>query len=311
MLFKHQEKLEDLRQTGRRATAEILSMKTLGHESTTRGIATPDEDLSTSWSDCWMQLRVTPEDSSDPPFEATALTRIHTFKWKGSTVPVWYDPLDHTKVVVDYEDDLAHHDDTRKVAEDKLIHRYDQRLGLAWTPIAGDLFPIAAMVQDGTGTLSVRGLGVAMREPAAVAVSCVRAHSAALAPQLEPDWWARHDLHIDQPYTPVPASVDAAEAASAGLAIASAVVSLIGGHIVRTDVAVTGQLTPDGDVLAVPALKDKAHVAKRNWAARLVAPAANEHELMTLDGLELVFIARVDMIVKAALARRAYKGAPG
>lgn len=88
MLFKHTQMLGDLRQTGRPATGKVLSMKTVGHESTTRGMFTPDEDLSTIWNDCWMKLRVTPDDRVDPPFEAKVLTLIHTFKWQGSTVPV-------------------------------------------------------------------------------------------------------------------------------------------------------------------------------------------------------------------------------
>lgn len=106
MLFKHKHLLDELRQQGRKARGEILSITTLGAAAGFKGTFAPDEDLSHTWYDCRMVLRVVPEDRAEPPFEATVLTRVHTMKFQGSHVPVWYDLADHTRVVVDYEADL-------------------------------------------------------------------------------------------------------------------------------------------------------------------------------------------------------------
>jgi hypothetical protein len=109
MLFKHKRLLDEMRKNGRAGTAEILSMKTMARAGNLRAMWAPDEDLATNWTDCRMKLRVQPHDRAEAPFEATVLTRIHTFKFQGGTVPVWYDPDDRSRVVVDYEADVQAH----------------------------------------------------------------------------------------------------------------------------------------------------------------------------------------------------------
>jgi hypothetical protein len=89
-----------------------------------------------------VRLRVIPEQHGEPPFEATAMTRVHTLKYLGGTVPVWYDPENTARVVVDYEADLATEMHWMADAE-RLAHRPDQRLGLVWTPLGGDLLRVA------------------------------------------------------------------------------------------------------------------------------------------------------------------------
>jgi hypothetical protein len=103
VFYKHERLEKKLREHGRTATAEILSMRTEGSGNSVSGAFAPDEDLTASWTLCWMKLRVTPE--GEPPFEVSLRTRLNTFKYKGDTVPVLYDPDDHDKVVVDYEAD--------------------------------------------------------------------------------------------------------------------------------------------------------------------------------------------------------------
>lgn len=320
MFFKHKHLLEDLRKNGRSARAEILSMKTLGEGSNIRAIWAPDEDLTSGWTDCRMKLRVIPDDRWEAPFEATVLTRIHTFKYKGDSVPVWYDPNDHSKVVVDYEADVERKIRVQQEMDkaqqdwDRTAHRYDQRPGLAWTPVGGVLLPLEAMTRSGKGRLTVTGqLSKVLDESAQAAVSYVRSHAAQLLPELDGDWFAKHDIQIVQPYGAVPAHTTPEEWASAGLAVAAALVSLLGGRIVRTDVAVTGKLTPAGELLPVGGFKEKALAAKRDYRQRVVAPAGNEHNAREVperqrQGLEFVFVSNVDEALRAALAKHRVKG---
>jgi hypothetical protein len=103
MLFKHGHLEKQLRESGRSATAEILSIKTEGSGNNMRAMWADDSDLTTTWFLCRLDLRITPP--GEPPFEARVHTRLNTLKSKGDTVPVWYDPDDHDKVVVDYQAD--------------------------------------------------------------------------------------------------------------------------------------------------------------------------------------------------------------
>jgi ATP-dependent Lon protease len=314
MLFKHKHLLTELRKNGRRATAEIISIKTVGEGSSIRALWAPDEDLSSGWIDCLMRLRVVPEQRGEPPFEATAMTRVHTLKYLGGTVPVWYDPGNTTRVVVDYEADLSGEMHWMADAE-RLAHRHDQRLGLVWTPLGNDLVPIELVARPGKGRVAVKGqLDKLIRDHAAAAVEYVRGHAPELAPDLKPGWLARNDLHVSEPYGGVPADLTAQNAGSVGLAIAAALVSLVSGRFVRTEVAVTGGLTADGALLPVRGFREKAHCAKRGYAQLLVAPKGNApdfHQVSQQDrrDLKLVFAVSPADAIEAALAKHQEAGA--
>ena len=112
MFYKHEHLEKKLREHGRSATAEILSMRTEGSGNSLSGMFAEDDDLSGQWTLARLHLRVMPE--GEPPFEATVRSRIHTFKYKGDTVPVLYDPGDHDKVVVDAEADLRAFDEQQE-----------------------------------------------------------------------------------------------------------------------------------------------------------------------------------------------------
>jgi hypothetical protein len=101
VFYKHTRLEKKLREGGRSAPAEILSMRTEG--SGHSGKRTADEDLTQGWTLARLDLRVMPD--GEPPFEVTVRSRLNTAKWKGDSVPVLYDPDDHDKVVVDYEAD--------------------------------------------------------------------------------------------------------------------------------------------------------------------------------------------------------------
>jgi Lon protease (S16) C-terminal proteolytic domain len=307
MLFKHKHLLGEIRKNGRRATAEIISVKTVGEGSSIRALWAPDEDLSSGWVECVMQLHVIPERRDEPPFEATAMTRVHTLKYLGGIIPVWYDPGNPSKVVVDYEADLD--TEMRWMADEELLaHRHDQRPGLVWTPLGNDLLPIEVLAKPGKGRVTVRGhLDKLLREHAAAAIEYVRSSAAEFAPDLDPGWLTRNDLHIDEPYGDVPADLTAQNAASVGLAIAAALISLLSGRVVRSEVAVTGVLSPAGELLQVRGFREKAHCAKRGYAQLLVAPKANGpdvHQVSQQDrrDLQLVFAATPAEALRAALA---------
>jgi ATP-dependent Lon protease len=317
MFFKHKHLLEELRSGGARGTGEILSMKTLAEASGVRAIWAPDEDLTAGWMDCWMKLRVTPEDRGEAPFEATVMTRIHTMKFQGSHVPVWYDPEDQSRVVVDYEADVerikAYQREADSAQQDyaRLAHRYDQRPGLAWTPLCGELLPVETTFRRrGTGAVTVTGPGgELLREPAAAAVSLVRGGAGRYLPELRDGWFAEHDVLVQQPYGRAPAGAGQKDSAAVGLAIVAALVSGLSGRLVRTDVALSGAVGADGALVPVSGLKAKVSAAKRGYAGRLVVPAAGEADGQAMaQGIEVVSVSTVDDALRAALARHRLKG---
>ena len=265
----------------------------------------------------------------------------------GDKVPVRFDPRDHSKVVLDLPALEARHRekvaaanaarkrlDDEKVAKaqaeidgrvwvpsdpseqrgDLVTHRTDTRPGLAWAPIAGQLLPVEASVTPGSGTLAFDGATAALLEqPARAALSYVAGHAAELVPGLDRDWFSRHDIRIFQPYGGMPAGDAAADAASAGLAIVAALVSSLGGHLVRTDVALAGAVTASGELLPVHDLQKKARAAQRMYTKYLVVPAANQQDGQSSSppqngGLELVFAATVAEALSSALARHRLKG---
>ena len=322
-MFKHKHLLDELRQKGRKATGEILSMTTLGGASSVKGAFSPDEDLTHGWYDCRMVLRVVPEDRAEPPFEATVLTRVHTLKFQGAHVPVWYDPVDHAKVVVDYEADLERI--THATAEakrlsgisDRSAHRTEQRVGVAWTPVDDVLVPIEAIPRPGAGRVQVTDWPVdAVHQNANDAVAFVRANAAALLPPRDGGWeawFAGHDFRIFQSYGPVPATDGATDASNVGIGVALAVLSALTGRMVRYEVSVAGVLAPSGELLPVASLEDVADVARRAFAQRLVASVGNERDLGRIpakvrQNLEIVFAGSLKDAMRLSLAKHTAKG---
>lgn len=322
MLFKHKHLLEELRRKGRRATGEILSMTTLGEAASLKGAFAPDEDLTKTWFDCRMVLRVVPEDRGEAPFEATVLTRIHTLKSQGGHVPVWYDPADRAKVVVDYEADVEQKmqlkaEMTRLSAvSERSSHRYDQRVGLVWTPIEGALVPIEAIPHAGRGNVRVTDWPVpAVHEAANLALGFVRQNAASLLPPRDGGWdawFAGHDFRIFQPYGQVPATEGASDASNVGLAVALAVISALGGHLVRAETAVSGVLAPSGELQPVPSLRDTAHTTREALTQRLVTSVGNERDLGSVPSkireyVEIVFAGSLKDAMRLSLTKHPAK----
>ena len=322
MLFKHKHLLEQLRENGRKGTGEILSITTVGGGGSMSQPFRPDSDITTTWSDAKLKLRVVPDDRLEAPFEATVLTRLHSMKTQGDHVPVWYDPEDHGKLVVDYEADAQRimqgmADLTQSLADaDRLMHRQDQQLGRVWTPVAGELLPLDVHAYRGTGRVQASGaVSAVAQQSAEAAYAALRAVGRTLLPQVDGVWFDQRDLHVELAYGGLPhgSSPDPAQWADTAAAIVAALVSFVNGHMVRLEVAVAGGLATDGTLLPVTGLKNKVRWAKHGYAQYLVIPSANEPAAQQLSekdrqGLQFVYAADLGGVLKHSLTRRPVSG---
>jgi ATP-dependent Lon protease len=163
--------------------------------------------------------------------------------------------------------------------------------GLAWTPVGGEVLFVEATAVPGSGNLTITGqLGDVMRESAQAALSWVRAHANQIAPDLPDDWFAKHDLHVHVPAGAVPK-----DGPSAGVAMATALASLISDRPVRNDIAMTGEITLTGQVLPIGGLKEKSLAAQRAGIKQVIVPDRNEGDVEEMkeeerEGLEFTFV---------------------
>jgi ATP-dependent Lon protease len=170
--------------------------------------------------------------------------------------------------------------------------------GLAWTPVGGDVLFVEASAMPGKGKLTITGqLGDVMRESAEAALSYVRGHA-----DLPDDWFAKHDLHVH-----VPAGAIPKDGPSAGVTMATALMSLVSGRAVRDDVAMTGELTLTGQVLPIGGLKEKALAAQRAGIHRVLAPRRNEGDLEDIPeplrkDIDFVWVGEIGEVFDAALS---------
>ena len=175
--------------------------------------------------------------------------------------------------------------------------------GLAWTPAGGDVLFIEATAMPGSGGMTITGqLGDVMKESAQAALSYVRGHWREVAPKLDEEWFAKHDIHVHVPAGAVPK-----DGPSAGVAMTVALASLIGGRPVRNDVAMTGEVTLTGQVLPIGGLKEKSLAAQRAGIKRVLVPGRNEGDVAEIPehergALEFVYVDEVSKAIDAALA---------
>jgi ATP-dependent Lon protease len=147
-------------------------------------------------------------------------------------------------------------------------------VGLAWTPAGGDVLLVEASRMPGGKSLTLTGqLGDVMKESAQAAVSWVRAHAAELA--VDPAFWSQYDLHLH-----VPAGAIPKDGPSAGITLATALVSLLRGTPVRSRLAMTGEITLSGRVLPVGGIKEKVLAAHRAGMDTVILPRLNERALL-------------------------------
>ena len=183
--------------------------------------------------------------------------------------------------------------------------------GLAWTPVGGEVLFIEATAFLGSGRLTITGqLGEVMQESAQAALSYVRSNASELVPELPEDWFATHDIHIH-----VPAGATPKDGPSAGVAMVTALASLLSERPVRADVAMTGEITLTGQVLPIGGLKEKALAAQRGGIRTVIAPERNEQDVDEIPehlrkDLEFRFVSTVEEALETALQRRAARRRP-
>jgi ATP-dependent Lon protease len=171
--------------------------------------------------------------------------------------------------------------------------------GLAVTAAGGDVLFIEATAYPGNGRLTVTGqLGDVMQESAHAALSWVRSHAEQLG--IEPDWFSQHDVHVHVPAGAVPK-----DGPSAGITIATALVSLARGQAVSSDMAMTGEITLTGQVLQIGGVRDKVLAAQRAGVDRVILPRENEPDLVELppqarEQLEFVLADTIEDVLGAA-----------
>ena len=173
--------------------------------------------------------------------------------------------------------------------------------GLAWTPVGGDILFIEASRMPGAGRLILTGqLGEVMKESAQAALSLVKARSQHLG--IEQELFEKSDIHIH-----VPAGATPKDGPSAGVAIFVALVSLLTSRPVRSDVAMTGEISLRGLVLPIGGVKEKVLAALRAGINTVILPARNRRDLEEIPAdarakLDIVWVEQVDEAVTAALS---------
>jgi ATP-dependent Lon protease len=172
--------------------------------------------------------------------------------------------------------------------------------GLAWTPVGGDILFIEAARTPGNGRLILTGqLGEVMKESAQAALSLVKGRAAGLG--LDPGMFEKSDIHIH-----VPAGAIPKDGPSAGVAMFTALVSLLTDRTVRSDTAMTGEISLRGLVLPVGGIKEKVVAAARASLSTVILPARNRKDYEDIpeaarNSLHFIWAERVEEVMEAAL----------
>ncbi|KST58039.1 DNA-binding protein [Methylobacterium sp. GXS13] len=174
--------------------------------------------------------------------------------------------------------------------------------GLAWTEVGGELLTIEGVMMPGKGKMTVTGnLKDVMKESISAAASYVR--SRAIDFGIEPPLFERRDIHVH-----VPEGATPKDGPSAGIAMATAIVSTLTGIAVRRDIAMTGEVTLRGRVLPIGGLKEKLLAALRGGIKTVLIPEENAKDIAEVpdsvkNGLEIIPVSRMDQVLEKALVR--------
>jgi ATP-dependent Lon protease len=176
-------------------------------------------------------------------------------------------------------------------------------VGLVWTPVGGDIvFIEASKARGGKGFTMTGHLGEVMQESMRAALSWVRSNSDRYG--IDPDFFRKLDLHIHVPSGAIPK-----DGPSAGIAMVTALVSLLSGRAVRPRVAMTGEISLSGVVLPIGGVKEKVLGAKRAGIREVILPSENEPNVQEdlapemLEGIKINFVRRVEEALEIALGK--------
>jgi ATP-dependent Lon protease len=182
--------------------------------------------------------------------------------------------------------------------------------GLAWTEVGGEILETEVSLMKGKGNLTLTGkLGEVMQESARAAVSYLRSRSDVLG--VDPEFPEKHDLHIHVPEGAIPK-----DGPSAGITMATALVSALTRRPVRCDLAMTGEITLRGKVLPVGGIKDKVLAAFRAGIAEVILPRENEKDVEEIpaevrDRMSVHFVDSMDEVLRLALEGDLASAPPG
>jgi len=173
-------------------------------------------------------------------------------------------------------------------------------MGLAWTEFGGDIWGIETVVMPGKGKITITGkLGEVMQESAQAALSYVRSRATRLG--IEPDFYQNLDIHIHVPEGGIPK-----DGPSAGITMATSIVSALTRIPARSDVAMTGEITLRGRVLPIGGLKEKILAAHRGLLKTVLIPKENAKDLKEipekiLQEIEIELVEHMDDVLRHAL----------
>jgi len=174
--------------------------------------------------------------------------------------------------------------------------------GLAWTETGGDVIYVETTQMKGKANLSLTGhLGDVMKESAQAALSYARATASQWG--IKEEVFSKSDIHVHVPAGAVPK-----DGPSAGITMATSLISVLTGHRVKRDVAMTGEVTLRGKVLPVGGIKEKVLAARRAGIRRVIIPAKNDKDVKEMAshlrrGMDFIFVESMEEVLKAALVR--------
>ncbi len=172
--------------------------------------------------------------------------------------------------------------------------------GLAWTSVGGEVLEVEVNVVEGTGKLELTGnLGNVMQESVKAAVTYIRSRCSQFG--IPADFYKTRDIHVHFPEGAVPK-----DGPSAGITVCTAIVSALTGIPVRRDLAMTGEISLRGRVMAIGGLKEKTMAALRNGVKTVIIPAENEPDLADIDplvrsALSFITVSSADAVIRHAL----------
>lgn len=197
----------------------------------------------------------------------------------------------------------------KKKFSDDLVSKEDQVgtvNGLAWTSVGGTMLPIEVSVLDGTGKIELTGnLGDVMKESAKTAVSYIRSKASEYG--IDEDFYKNKDIHIHAPEAAVPK-----DGPSAGLAITTAIVSELTGIAIKSNVAMTGEISLKGKALAIGGLKEKSMAAYKAGCDTVIIPQDNKKDLDEISDevkqvIDFISVKNFDEVLPIALVSRPIK----